>query len=198
MRRYNYFAIALCCVILKLNAIDVAKCKLAEENILTDTILQSVPVSKSHILINGDEDVFRNNSYDIDLTTDTINVGGLFKVLITLPTASVDNSFVDPYEEGFFKIYPLNGQSFIMLHSGSLQFDADMKKGLRYKTDSLIYECKMGNLAWSRSFKRNNLIYRYDNYPTNGVYIAYKNVTNDELELANKILNEIEFINIPK
>lgn len=168
--------------------------------ITPDTYFNSFEPSKVDtiaISILGGKQFEKEYNPDI-LENDTINLGfcsGLNHVVITLPKASIKYSIKKCFIEDCYRIYPLGDPSYILLHYGlTYSLDQNMRPELLYPDDILIYECKIGDKAWSRSFLRNNLYFRFDNYYFDDIYTAFENITEENLELATNILSSVKFI----
>ena len=110
-----------------------------------------------------------------------------YKISLSVPSMAGDLSRITNYEEGFYKSYPLGDGSFIIVHYGSLVEDV-------IEADSLIYECKMGNIASSVLYMKNEKYFRIDKYYQFGVSLSFQFVKKENLALAESILNNVEIM----
>lgn len=121
-----------------------------------------------------------------ELQNDTINCGN-HAIILSLPERSIERAKISSYEEGFIKYYNLiiGNPSHIIVHYGAL-----MKINLP-EPDSLIYECKLGNVAKSTSFTHEGKYFRRDCYVRYGITIMLAYVNKEDAKLANYILDNI-------
>lgn len=122
--------------------------------------------------------------YSQSLRNDTIDCNG-YKAILSIPTNS--RTWISDYEEGFYKTYSLNNNSIVVIHYGAMTKDVT-------QPDSLIYECKLGNIASSVSYLKDKKYFRFDKYYQIGISLSFQFVTAENLALAEKIINNIEFV----
>lgn len=127
-----------------------------------------------------------------ELVNDTIEFGDRQIILSipNIPTKIVsEDGTGGHYTEGFFRAYALSLERtpelpYVMVHCGGLAtFDMP-------EPESVVYNCKLGNLASSIYYKSKGKYFRRDKYP-NGISVSFLNVPEEKLELANRILDNL-------
>ena len=128
-----------------------------------------------------------------ELRNDTIDCGN-FQLIIPLQDISIRKAQIERYEEGFYKTYSLafgsalNKSSIpphIIVHFG---FDAEL---MLPHPDRVIYNCKLGNVVNSIYFTSGSKYFRRDSYPQYSMRIIFCYVTEENLEFANYILDNL-------
>ena len=126
------------------------------------------------------------NSQSLNKNIDIIDCG-YYRIELSIPSTSIRQSQISNYEEGFYKTYSLIDNSFLFVHCGAMTKDVVL-------SDSVIYECKLGNIAYSISYIRNGKYFRVDKYYQVGRSVSFQFVEKDNLAIAEKILNNIKII----
>lgn len=121
-----------------------------------------------------------------ELKNDTIKLG-YHNLIIRLPESSIVGAAYDRYEEGFFKYYLLKDSMYIVVHHGALATMA------MPQPDSVVYNCKLGNVAKSLLFIRNGLYFRRDNYHIYGTALMFYNAPEEDSKQANEIFDNVRF-----
>lgn len=76
---------------------------------------------------------------------------------------------------------------YIVVHHGAL---AEM---VMPQPDSVVYNCRLGNVAKSLLFRRNGLYFRRDNYHIYGTALLFFNVLEEDSKMVNDILDNVRF-----
>ena len=129
-----------------------------------------------------------NNSFILfsQIKTDTINCAPFS---LTVELLGTYKEQISSYEEGFTKVYSFQDSSYILVNCGSM-----ISLPILYAKIDTILSCsqKSDSVNIIKGINKYQKCFREEDYNQYRIVVLYDNVTNKNLELFNKMLDNIK------